>query len=98
MYCRRRLHQVGHPDILPSPPPLTHLTSNTGLKTSVKSPQLIPQAVLYDSKFGLKTPPVLWLSTGLRAMDHAIETMYHPDTSELTKMMAMQAAAKLFTY
>jgi alcohol dehydrogenase class IV len=31
-------------------------------------------------------------------MDHAVETMYHPDTSELTKLMALQAAAKLFAY
>jgi alcohol dehydrogenase class IV len=59
---------------------------------------LNPEAVLYDSRFALHTPPELWLSTGLRAMDHAVETMYHPDMSELTKMMAMQAAAKLFIY
>ena len=77
---------------------LTRSSSKDGLKIGVRLPQLVPQAVLYDSKFALQTPPVLWLSTGLRAMDHAVETMYHPDTSELTKMMATQAAAKLFAY
>jgi len=64
----------------------------------VSSKDLIPRVILYDSRFALKTPQELWLSTGLRSIDHAMEIMYHPDASELTRMMALQAVNKLFTH
>lgn len=46
----------------------------------------------------LETPPHLVLETGIRALDHAMETMYHPEASEFTRLNALQAAAKLFKY
>ncbi|KAF2673568.1 Dehydroquinate synthase-like protein [Microthyrium microscopicum] len=73
-------------------------TGDDGLKISVSAPELYPQVILYDSSFAIKTPPHLWTSTGMRAMDHAVETMYHPDASELDRMIVLQAASKLFTY
>jgi alcohol dehydrogenase class IV len=68
------------------------------LKVGVRSDELIPKVILYDSKFALETPTDLWLSTGLRAVDHAMELMYQPEASELARMMALQAASKLFTH
>jgi len=38
------------------------------------------------------------MSTGLRALDHAVESMYHPDAPELAKLMALQVASQLFNY
>jgi len=74
-------------------------TDNTGLKTGVSNPKLAAKVVLYDPKFALDTPPWLFLSTGMRAMDHAMETMYHGYSTEMpTRLMALNAASELFKY
>jgi alcohol dehydrogenase class IV len=72
--------------------------SEKGVKSLEKDPNILPAAVIYDSKFLLETPPHLITSTGLRALDHAMEIMYHSEASEFTRQMALQAAAKLFKY
>lgn len=48
-------------------------TNEDGMKTGVAHPELAPHAIIYDSKFALETPEWLWMSTGMRAMDHAME-------------------------
>jgi alcohol dehydrogenase class IV len=73
-------------------------TSADGVKVGVNAPQIAASTIIYDSKFGLETPYELFSSTGFRALDHAMEIMYHPDVSEVARMMALQAASKLFTY
>lgn len=74
-------------------------TDKTGLKTGVSNPKLAAKAVLYDANFALDTPPWLFLSTGMRAMDHAMETMYHGYSTEVpTRLMALNAASELFKY
>jgi len=73
-------------------------TNEQGVKTGVGGPQYAPQAIIYDAKFALETPPQLWMSTGLRALDHAVESMYHPTASELTHLVNLQAASNLFVY
>lgn len=71
-------------------------TEKDGVKTGVRAPQLVPQVVLYDARFALHTPERLWTSTGLRALDHALELLYHPTASEMpARWMALQAAAGL---
>lgn len=52
-------------------------TQSDGVKTSVVSPNLYPSYIFYDPKFGLHTPPSLFASTGIRALDHAVEAQYH---------------------
>lgn len=72
-------------------------TEASGLKTGVRAVELVPHVVLYDSLFALHTPPRLWLSTGMRAMDHAIELLYHPTASEMpARWQSLQAAGSLF--
>ncbi|KAF1987424.1 Dehydroquinate synthase-like protein [Aulographum hederae CBS 113979] len=74
-------------------------TSSDGLKIGVASPELVPHVILYDALFARETPQKLWLSTGLRAVDHAVELMYHPTAAELpTKTMALSAVERLFKY
>lgn len=68
------------------------------MKSLEKDPYILPSAIIYDSKFVLETPPHLVTSTGLRALDHAAEIMYHPEASQWTRLMALQAAGKLFKY
>jgi alcohol dehydrogenase class IV len=72
-------------------------TESDGVKTGVRGKELVPHVILYDSKFALHTPEKLWLSTGMRAMDHAIELLYHPTASEMpARWLTLQAAAELF--
>lgn len=94
------LHHVSIPTTLSAAEctMLAGYTNEDGQKTGVAGPELPPHAILYDAKFALETPPHLWLSTGLRALDHAMELMYHPTTSEMPcRQMALTAAGDLFT-
>jgi alcohol dehydrogenase class IV len=73
-------------------------TESDGVKTGVRGKELVPQVVLYDASFALHTPERLWTSTGLRAMDHAIELLYHPTASEMpARWLCLQSAASLFS-
>jgi len=74
-------------------------TESSGLKTGVREKALVPHVVLYDPFFALQTPPRLFLSTGMRAMDHAIELLYHPTATEMpARWVALQAATSLFEH
>lgn len=74
-------------------------TQSDGVKTGVRDTNLVPHVVLYDASFALHTPSRLWTSTGLRALDHALELLYHPTATEMpARWMCLQAAATLFTH
>jgi maleylacetate reductase len=45
------------------------------LKEGYFHPEMIPQAVILDPRITSHTPMRLWLSTGIRAVDHAVETL-----------------------
>ena len=45
----------------------------TKMKQSYSNPLLVPQAVILDPAAGVHTPEWLWLSTGIRAVDHCVE-------------------------
>lgn len=71
-------------------------TERDGVKTGVRAEELVPSVVLYDSRFAVHTPERLWMSTGLRALDHAVELLYHPTATEMpARWMALQAAGEL---
>lgn len=73
-------------------------TQSNGVKTGISHPNVYPSYIFYDPKFGLYTPPSLFLSTGLRALDHAVETQYHPSTTWIpTRLVALSALHELFT-
>ena len=74
-------------------------TSEDGKKTGVRGPELVPNIIIYDSKFALETPQRLWLSTGIRSLDHAVELLYHPKVAEApAKSLVLSAIDGLFTY
>jgi maleylacetate reductase len=47
----------------------------TGRKESYHHPAAIPRSVILDPAVTLPTPQWLWLSTGVRAIDHAVEDL-----------------------
>lgn len=67
-----------------------------GKKTGVSDPGLSPTAVILDAEHSLETPMRLWLTTGLRAMDHAIETLYRPYAPPFIRTLAYSAIHALF--
>lgn len=74
-------------------------TDNTGAKVGVFHPELMPHVIIYDCTFAKETPQKLWLSTGIRSLDHAVESMYHPTASEApAKQLCLSAIAQLFEY
>ncbi|KII92110.1 hypothetical protein PLICRDRAFT_36898 [Plicaturopsis crispa FD-325 SS-3] len=73
-------------------------TNDEGAKVSVSSPQLAPAGIILDAELTLATPERLWLSTGLRALDHAVENLYRPLVPPPMKLLCYGAIADLFKY
>ena len=64
-------------------------------KVGVASPQLRPAAVFYDATLAVKTPLELWLATGIRAVDHAVETLLAPGEHPLADVAALDGLRRL---
>ncbi|KAI4290027.1 MAG: hypothetical protein L6R35_000694 [Caloplaca aegaea] len=58
-------------------------TQTDGLKVGFRAPEMGLSAIFYDAQYAHCTPKHLWLSTGMRAMDHAVESIYHPCYTEV---------------
>jgi alcohol dehydrogenase class IV len=48
----------------------------TRVKGGVWDPRVLPRTVINDPLLALETPDWLWVTTGMRALDHAIECAY----------------------
>jgi alcohol dehydrogenase len=58
--------------------------------------QLIPRAVILDPEMTISTPPWLWASTAMRAVDHAVERLYSLKHQPLVDTLCIQALRYLF--
>lgn len=65
------------------------------LKQSIRNPYMIPRTVIFDPVLSLQTPVDLWLMTGMRAVDHAVESFYSPFGSPYVDGTALQALRTL---
>lgn len=65
--------------------------SRLKLKQSYIHPGIIPVSVILDPAIAVHTPEWLWLSTGIRAVDHAVETICSLDANDYTDGAALQA-------
>tara|TARA_Y100001933_G_C18970453_1_gene552288 strand:+ start:322 stop:1491 length:1170 start_codon:yes stop_codon:yes gene_type:complete len=65
--------------------------SKLRLKQSFMHPGIIPISVILDPEVTLPTPEWLFLSTGVRAADHAIETYLSIDANAYTDGACLQA-------
>lgn len=65
------------------------------LKQSIRNPLMIPRTVVFDPALTLHTPLGLWLSTGMRSVDHAVESSYSPYGSPFVDGTSMQALRML---
>ena len=67
----------------------------TSMKSGVADPALTPRTVVLDAEVTVHTPERLWLSTGIRALDHAVETVYAPEGDRFAELLALEAIRRL---
>jgi maleylacetate reductase len=67
----------------------------TRRKGGVAGYLLTPRAVILDPEVTVHTPERLWLSTGIRALDHAAETVYAPEGDHFAVELSLRAIAML---
>jgi maleylacetate reductase len=67
----------------------------TGQKRSVFDRRSAPKVVILDPRLTLATPNRLWLASGIRAVDHAVETVLSPIQDELCSHLALEALRRL---
>jgi alcohol dehydrogenase class IV len=67
----------------------------SGAKQAYVGPDICGAAVILDPAATLFTPEWLWLSTGIRALDHAVETLCAIDPTPFTDALSRQALEML---
>ena len=72
------------------------ITDAAGNKVGRRDARMMPDAVIYDGRLALRTPIELWLSTGVRALDHAVEGFLAPGDHPLSDVLALEAVRRLF--
>lgn len=72
------------------------MTDDGGNKVGLRDPRGLAQAVVYDAELAVRTPIDLWLSTGIRALDHAVEGFLADGDHPLTDVMSLEAVRRLF--
>jgi maleylacetate reductase len=64
-------------------------------KEGYAHPLLAPRAVVLDPAMTLTTPPWLWTSTGMKAVDHAVEQLCNPVRSPYADALAEAGLERL---
>lgn len=59
-----------------------------GRKTTVRSPKILPEVVIYDAILTTGLPVGLSVTSGLNAMAHAVEALYAEDRNPISSLMA----------
>jgi alcohol dehydrogenase class IV len=66
-----------------------------GLKTTQKSPKILPEVIVYDVDLTLTLPPGLSASSGMNAIAHAVEGLYTQDANPIVSLMAEEGIRAL---
>jgi alcohol dehydrogenase class IV len=66
-----------------------------GLKTTQRSPSILPETVIYDVDLTLTLPPAMSATSGMNAIAHAVEALYSPDRNPIISLMAEDGIAAL---
>src|SRR5207253_642484 len=66
-----------------------------GIKTTQKSPKVLPEVVIYDIDLTLTLPPSLSGSSGINAIAHAVEALYAQVPNPIVSLMAEEGIAAL---
>jgi maleylacetate reductase len=69
-----------------------------GRKGGFTDPSAVPQVVILDPEATLFTPEKLWLSTGIRALDHTVEGFLFGGEHPITDVTGLEGARLLLAY
>jgi alcohol dehydrogenase len=67
----------------------------THIKHALRDSRLAPRTVIADPVLTLETPEWLWAGSGVRALDHAIETLYSNTRHPISEPLAARAIEML---
>jgi maleylacetate reductase len=70
----------------------------SGRKGGFADPKAVPPVVILDPEATLFTPEKLWLSTGIRALDHAVEGFLFGGEHPVTDVTGLEGARRLLAY
>ena len=70
----------------------------TRVKRAVSDPRLVPRTVYSDPTLTLETPAWLWAASGVRALDHAVETLYASRQHPLGQAAAARGLSMLLEH
>lgn len=60
------------------------------VKEGYTHPDMAPRAVVLDPAQTLSTPMKLWFSTGIKAVDHAVEQLCNPERAPMSDVLATE--------
>ena len=69
-----------------------------GKKAGFADPKAVPPVVILDPETTVHTPERLWLSTGIRALDHAVEGFLYGGDHPITDVTGLEGARRLMEY
>jgi maleylacetate reductase len=69
--------------------------SDQGEKRTGRDPQVLPRMVVYDPALTVSLPPDLTAASGMNALAHAVESLYAPDSTQLSSEIAEEAIRAL---
>lgn len=67
-------------------------------KAGFADPRAVPPVVILDPETTVFTPEKLWLSTGIRALDHAVEGFLYDGDHPITDVTGLEGARRLMEY
>src|ERR1700692_2558321 len=76
--------------------PILGETQN-GLKTTQRSPKVLPEVVIYDVDLTLSLPAAGSATSALNAVAHAVEALYAPDANPVISLMAEEGVRGICT-
>jgi maleylacetate reductase len=71
-------------------------TGTGGDKTGFAEQDMLPTAVIYEPRLAVRTPMTLWLSTGIRALDHAVEGLMAAGEHPFSDVLSLRSIELLF--
>jgi alcohol dehydrogenase class IV len=66
-----------------------------GHKTTLTSPKVLPEVVIYDVDLTLTLPPLLSATSGMNAIAHAVEALYAREANPIISLLAEEGIAAL---
>jgi alcohol dehydrogenase class IV len=76
---------------------MTNILGETseGKKTTLRSPKVQPESVIYDVDLTFTLPPRTSVTSGLNAIAHAVEGLYAEDNNPIVSLLALEAVRSL---